>query len=431
MKKADVFLSYEHSMRTVVEHICSVLEADGISCWYAPRDVMGDYATSIVDAIDNARVFVVVLNGAASQSAHVLNEVEIAYKRILDAQDELAILPFKLNDDQLSKAMEYYIKRLHWIEAGDQGIDKAIEELKTKIAAIVRPGGQSARTERTSNRYYDESDADERKRLKTQRQLLERFDKPVYDAVCASKGALNVLDLGCGNGSFAASRLAGKEVGCMLGVDCNEGAIQSAIANFGAENVEFRLCDLESDDLCGVLEDFCSKRGVKFDLINLSMILLHLKDPLKVLKTARKFAAKDAAVIVKDIDDGLNLAYPDESVAFAEAMRLCAASPWSGFRQSGRQVPYLLKKAGYRDVALVKCGLDTLGMDYDDRQALFDTYFSIIKQDYRILSDTQPDNDSYRLAQKWIDQNYNDLEDAFHEENFFFSLGFMLFTAKR
>ena len=58
MKKADVFLSYEHSMRTVVEHICSVLEADGISCWYAPRDVMGDYATSIVDAIDNARVFV-------------------------------------------------------------------------------------------------------------------------------------------------------------------------------------------------------------------------------------------------------------------------------------------------------------------------------------------------------------------------------------
>ena len=112
-------------------------------------------------------------------------------------------------------------------------------------------------------------------------------------------------------------------------------------------------------------------------------------------------------------------------------MRLCAASPWSGFRQSGRQVPYLLKRAGFRDVALVKCGLDTLGMDYDDRQALFDTYFSIIKQDYRILSDTQPDNDSYRLAQKWIDQNYNDLEDAFHEENFFFSLGFMLFTAKR
>lgn len=431
MKQADVFLSYEHSMRTVVEHICSVLEADGISCWYAPRDVSGDYATSIVDAIDNARVFVVVLNGAASQSAHVLNEVEIAYKRILDAQDELAILPFKLNDDQLSKAMEYYIKRLHWIEAGDQGIDKAIEELKTKIAAIVRPGDRSARTERTSNRYYDESDVDERRRLGIQHALLERFDKPVYDAVCASGGALNVLDLGCGNGSFAASRLAGKEIGCMLGVDCNEGAIRSAEANFGSDDREFMLCDIESDDLGGVLDSFCSKRGVKFDLINLSMVLLHLKDPLKVLKTARKFAAKDAVVIVKDIDDGLNLAYPDERGLFAEAMRLCAASPWSGFRQSGRQVPYLLKKAGFRDVRLVKCGLDTLGMDYDERQALFDTYFSIIKQDYRTLSTTRQNNENYRLAQKWIEQNYDDAEDAFHEENFFFSLGFMLFVAKR
>ena len=29
---------------------------------------MGDYATSIVDAIDNARVFVVVLNGTASHA---------------------------------------------------------------------------------------------------------------------------------------------------------------------------------------------------------------------------------------------------------------------------------------------------------------------------------------------------------------------------
>lgn len=217
----------------------------------------------------------------------------------------------------------------------------------------------------------------------------------------------------------------------MLGVDCNEGAIRSAEANFGSDDREFMLCDIESDDLGGVLDGFCSKRGVKFDLINLSMVLLHLKDPLKVLKTARKFAAKDAVVIVKDIDDGLNLAYPDERGLFAEAMRLCAASPWSGFRQSGRQVPYLLKKAGFRDVRLVKCGLDTLGMDYDERQALFDTYFSIIRQDYRTLSTTRQNNENYRLAQKWIEQNYDDAEDAFHEENFFFSLGFMLFVAKR
>ena len=129
MNKVDVFLSYEHNMKSVVDHICSVLEAEGIRCWYAPRDVNGDYATSIVNAIDEANIFVVVLNNAASKSVHVLNEVEIAYKRIIEKESELTILPFKLDSEDLSKAMEYYIKRLHWIDASTQGIENAILEL--------------------------------------------------------------------------------------------------------------------------------------------------------------------------------------------------------------------------------------------------------------------------------------------------------------
>ena len=30
MGKIDVFLSYEHSMKSVVDHICAALESDGI-----------------------------------------------------------------------------------------------------------------------------------------------------------------------------------------------------------------------------------------------------------------------------------------------------------------------------------------------------------------------------------------------------------------
>lgn len=32
---------------------------------------------------------------------------------------------------------------------------------------------------------------------------------------------------------------------------------------------------------------------------------------------------------------------------------------------------------------------------------------------------------------KWIDDNFDALEDAFHDDPFFFSVGFMMFTAKR
>ena len=93
MGKTDVFLSYEHSLKSIVDRICAELENDGIRCWYAPRDVIGDYATSIVSAIDEASVFVVLLNNESSRSPHVLNEVEMAYKRIIDKEGELTILP--------------------------------------------------------------------------------------------------------------------------------------------------------------------------------------------------------------------------------------------------------------------------------------------------------------------------------------------------
>lgn len=179
MGKIDVFLSYEHSLKAFVDKICAELEKDKIKCWYAPRDVVGDYATCIVDAIDSATVFVVLLNNESSKSVHVLNEVEIAYKRIIEKQGDLTILPVKLDDKDLSKAMEYYVKRMHWIDATMQGVDAAILELKQKVKTILDPYREleAKSATRKSNMYFDENDENEKRRLKTQQILLEQFDK--------------------------------------------------------------------------------------------------------------------------------------------------------------------------------------------------------------------------------------------------------------
>ena len=69
----DVFISYEHQSKSIADNICAVLESKGIRCWYAPRDVYGDYATSIVEAIESCKVFVLILNCDSSNSPHVLN----------------------------------------------------------------------------------------------------------------------------------------------------------------------------------------------------------------------------------------------------------------------------------------------------------------------------------------------------------------------
>ncbi len=435
MNKVDVFLSYEHNMKSVVDHICSVLEAEGIRCWYAPRDVSGDYATSIVNAIDEASIFVVVLNNAASKSVHVLNEVEIAYKRIIEKEGELTILPFKLDGEDLSKAMEYYIKRLHWIDASTQGIENAILELKTKILTILKPAREhgAAQQERHSNAYYEESDEKERARLLIQQRLLEKFDGELYDAVAAERENMYVLDLGSANGSFAMSRFGSrKNLAFFLGTEFNGEAVERANAAYGNDHIVFTQCDLEGEDVEKVIGDVCEKYGIDgFNVVNISMLILHLKNPVRLLKRIRKFVRSGATIVIKDIDDGLNLAYPDREGHFEYAVGLCAKNPLGGFRASGRQIPYLLRKSGYRDIRLVRSGLNTLDMDFDEREAMFHIYFSFIRGDFAYLAAQSPDNALYRESAEWMQKHYEEMEDEFMNEDFFFSLGFMLYTAKK
>ena len=49
----DVFISYSKNDKATADAVCHALEADGIRCWVAPRDVSPglSWKQSIVDAI--------------------------------------------------------------------------------------------------------------------------------------------------------------------------------------------------------------------------------------------------------------------------------------------------------------------------------------------------------------------------------------------
>jgi hypothetical protein len=75
-----VFISYASADAAIAEQACAALEAAGMPCWIAPRDVRpGDpYAAAIVEAINDCRLMVIVLSKNAIDSPHVLREVERA-----------------------------------------------------------------------------------------------------------------------------------------------------------------------------------------------------------------------------------------------------------------------------------------------------------------------------------------------------------------
>lgn len=133
----DVFISHHtNSSIHIVEGIVNKLEANGIKCWYAPRDTAGDYAGSIADAIEECRVFLLVLNKAASESPHVLNELNLVTER-LSAGDEVDIIPFHTADTDISNKARYYIGRMHWLDAMTPTIYDRIDELVEKVALIL------------------------------------------------------------------------------------------------------------------------------------------------------------------------------------------------------------------------------------------------------------------------------------------------------
>ena len=146
----DVFISYHtNSSRTVVEAVVNRLEGVGIRCWYAPRDVVGSYAGSIVQAIKACSVFILMLNQPAAESPQVLNELNIVTSR-LGRKESVTIVPFHIADEDLEMPpdAEYYISRMHWIDAIRPPMDERIGELTCWAASPPpprRPGSRPLR----------------------------------------------------------------------------------------------------------------------------------------------------------------------------------------------------------------------------------------------------------------------------------------------
>jgi len=432
----DVFISYEHESKTIADNIVNYLESRKVRCWYAPRDVIGDYATSICNAIADCKVFVLILNEQASNSDHCLNEVEMAYLTNVKNAGNITIMPLRVDDKDLNRAMEYYVKRLHWIDATNNNLENAIGELYNKVASIlgidvVLPARTSQKIERYENKY-DVTEKQEEKRLKIQLAISKEFDQPSYDAAVEGKEKLVVLDVGGNNGSFVMDRLGNKpEVEKIIGLEYYAESVAYANSHY-SDKCKFYQCDVEDPNFEETLEDVLSENGIeKVDIINVSMLVLHLKNPAKLLKILRKYLKANGTIIVKDIDDGLNFCNPDPDGKFQKAIEICSIDHDAGYRLSGRQVFTLLANAGYSNIRMDNACLSTAGFDYDKKQLLFDTYFGFILSDMKKLSQEYPNNKKYVESYEWLKENFDDMEDEYHMSNFIFNVGFVIFSAKK
>ena len=131
----DVFISYSSRDKPIADGICANLEAAGVRCWIAPRDIAPgeDWPTAISLAISQSRSMVLVFSANSNNSAEVSREL------ILAANNKLIIIPFKIEDVAPVPGMQYYLARTHWLDAMNPPTSEQIHTLIETVKKLLPP----------------------------------------------------------------------------------------------------------------------------------------------------------------------------------------------------------------------------------------------------------------------------------------------------
>ena len=132
MKHCQVFISYKSEDFEQANWLRSMLETNGISCWMAPASIPGgsNYAKEIPQAIENCRVFVLVLTQVCQRSVWVPKELD----RALNARKP--VMPFVLENCQLNDDFNFYLSNVQQY-AAYQNKRAAAEMLLRDIRALL------------------------------------------------------------------------------------------------------------------------------------------------------------------------------------------------------------------------------------------------------------------------------------------------------
>ena len=129
----DVFISYSEEDKLAAGTICQALEAAGIRCWIAPRDIQEgeDWTAAIMRGIAQCRAMVLVFSRHANLSSHVYREVGHAFNR------GLTVIPFRIEDTEAEEKLLYYLGSVQWLNAFPLPLEEYLSHLAAGVSSLL------------------------------------------------------------------------------------------------------------------------------------------------------------------------------------------------------------------------------------------------------------------------------------------------------
>ena len=141
-----VFISHASQDRRIAETLCAALEARGLNCWLARRDVAPgeNFQAAIVRAIRGARIMLLAFTANANHSDGIKKELALA------SQDKLVIIPLRMENAVPDDAFAFELATRQWVDMFEDW-ERGIEQIVARISALpLEEGGLGS--ERSSER---------------------------------------------------------------------------------------------------------------------------------------------------------------------------------------------------------------------------------------------------------------------------------------
>jgi hypothetical protein len=129
----QVFISHSSDDRELAQALVKALEAFGVECWIAPRDIPAgkDWDVSIINAIENCSGAIFLISNNSNQSEQAKREVQIA------VESNKWLIPICIDGVEPSKQFKYYLTSKQWFYLSNPPEQQQIEELLNEIDSEI------------------------------------------------------------------------------------------------------------------------------------------------------------------------------------------------------------------------------------------------------------------------------------------------------
>ncbi|MCJ7529040.1 MAG: toll/interleukin-1 receptor domain-containing protein [Methyloceanibacter sp.] len=143
----SAFISHAKADAKKAQEIAASLEARGLKCWIAPRDVRAgrSYGDEIIRGIESTKAFVLVLSKASNDSDFVAREVERAVSK------KKPIFAVRVANVEPAPSLELFISGTQWIDAFGGKLAPHID----RLAGLLGEEGEAEPADRPEDEDND------------------------------------------------------------------------------------------------------------------------------------------------------------------------------------------------------------------------------------------------------------------------------------